>query len=68
MSWSVRWPDYKPVQYTARKLLVDKPAWADPENVLDITKWNMLDGKIDRRSHMGVYELVDGVPRNPIGR
>ena len=26
-------------------------------------KYNELDGKVDRRSHLGKYELVDGLPR-----
>ncbi len=68
MNWSVKWPEYKPVNYTASKLLKDKPVWADPENPLDIKNWNALDGNIDRRSHLGVYEVVDGIPLNPIGR
>ena len=49
-------------------MLKDKPSWADPENPLDIKNWNQLDGEIDRRSHVGVYELVDGIPLNPVGR
>lgn len=31
-------------------------------------KWNDLDGKIDRRSHTGRYDVVDGRPLNPEGR
>lgn len=27
-------------------------------------KFNALDGKVDRQSHMGDYEIVDGVPRS----
>lgn len=62
------WPEYKPIPYTAGKILKDKPSWADVENPLDIKKWNCLDGEIDRRSHMGEYEVIDGIPRNPVGR
>ena len=31
-------------------------------------KYNDLDGKVDRRSFTGTYKIVDGIPRNPIGR
>lgn len=68
VSWNVKWPEYKPVNYTVSKLLKDKPTWADCENPLDIKNWNKLDSVIDRRSHMGVYEVIDGIPRNPVGR
>ena len=26
-------------------------------------QWNELDGSIDRRSHNGIYEIVNGLPR-----
>ena len=28
--WKVDFPEYKPVEYTAKKVL-DKPVWADPD-------------------------------------
>jgi ADP-ribose pyrophosphatase len=31
-------------------------------------RFNEVDGKVDRRSFMGKYEVLDGVPRNPVGR
>lgn len=31
-------------------------------------KWNSLDGKISRQSHMEDYQIVNGYPQNPIGR
>ena len=68
VSWHVKWTEYKPVEYTAPKILKDKPDWADPENPLDIKSWNQFDGKVDRRSHLGTYEVLDGIPRNPVGR
>lgn len=46
----------------------DKPSWADSPDVITITKWNEIDGKSDRRSYEGVYEVRDGRPINPIGR
>lgn len=30
LSWSVEWPDYKPVDYTAEAVLRG-PVWADPD-------------------------------------
>lgn len=68
VKWSVKWPEYKPVSYTVDKILKDKPIWADSENPLDIKNWNLLDGKLDRRSHLGTYLVNDGYPFNPIGR
>lgn len=32
------------------------------------TKWNEIDVNVDRRSHTGKYAIVNGLPRNPIGR
>jgi ADP-ribose pyrophosphatase len=31
-------------------------------------KWNDIDGAIDRRSHLGKYDVIGGMPRNPVGR
>jgi ADP-ribose pyrophosphatase len=31
-------------------------------------RWNEIDNNIDRRSHLGKYEIINGLPRNPIGR
>nr|CAI5854490.1 unnamed protein product [Callosobruchus analis] len=31
-------------------------------------KWNELDGKVNRKSHIGIYQVVDGRPLNPEGR
>lgn len=72
VSWSVQWPEYKPVEYTAPKLLPRNsekpPAWADPIDPALISNWNALDDKIDRRSFMGKYEIVNSRPLNPSGR
>ncbi|RNA15805.1 ADP-ribose mitochondrial-like [Brachionus plicatilis] len=68
VDWWVNWPQYQPVDYTSPRLIRDKPAWADVQNPLDIKNWNMIDGKTDRRSHVGCYELSDGIPVNPCGR
>lgn len=66
VSWHVKWPEYKPIEYTAGKLLKDKPTWADGENPLDIKNWNRLDSVIDRRSHMGPYEVTTTLTLNPL--
>ncbi|XP_022101086.1 ADP-ribose pyrophosphatase, mitochondrial-like [Acanthaster planci] len=71
VQWSVPWPEYKPVEFTNPKVLAG-PVWADPEirgpNSVKL-KFNRVDGKINRRSHMKPdYETPEGVPRNPCGR
>ena len=70
VSWDVPFPEYKPVDYTA-PVVAAKPVWADPDIRVDKSfpiKWHEIDGKVDRRSFEGKYEIVDGVPRNPRGR
>ncbi|KAL6266250.1 hypothetical protein P5V15_003111 [Pogonomyrmex californicus] len=68
--WTVDYPDYKPVAYTAT-VVKGKP-WADPE-IDEPTfepKWNTVDGKVNRKSFMGRDYVVnaDGLPLNPVGR
>ncbi|XP_061189697.1 ADP-ribose pyrophosphatase, mitochondrial-like [Saccostrea echinata] len=69
--WTVSFPDYKPVDYTAPSIL-KRPVYADPdirnEKVDPPLNFNGCDGKINRVSHMGKYEVINGVPRNPRGR
>jgi len=71
VSWCVPWNEYQPVDFTSESVM-KMPVWADVEireNGTDICpKWNRLDGKINRRSFTGQYEIADGVPRNPVGR
>ncbi|XP_041979420.1 ADP-ribose pyrophosphatase, mitochondrial-like isoform X2 [Aricia agestis] len=31
-------------------------------------KWNNIDGKVNRKSYMGPYKIVNSYPLNPIGR
>jgi len=68
VDWKVDWYDYNPPVYN--KQYLKKCDWLDP----DIRKkgfqpeWNRLDGYVNRGSHMGMYEVVDGFPRNPMGR
>lgn len=66
--WTTKWEEYEPAEYTAEKVLV-QPVWADREDpTLLIKKWNIIDGKIDRRSHVGTICIVNGRPINPAGR
>jgi predicted NUDIX family NTP pyrophosphohydrolase len=71
VSWKVDWPEYKPVDYTA-DVVTKQPPWADIDVRSDkagpLPKYNEIDGKVDRRSFEGKYDVVDRVPRNPIGR
>ncbi|XP_048465660.1 ADP-ribose pyrophosphatase, mitochondrial-like [Rhincodon typus] len=61
VSWSVAWPEYEPVDYTADSIQAS-PEWADPDYRKEGQsehgpRFNALDGKIDRRSFLGCYEL-----------
>ncbi|CAF0881739.1 unnamed protein product [Adineta steineri] len=69
VSWKVNWLDYKATEYTASKVLKN-PSWADDPDAKKIKGFNEFDGKIDRRSFMGEYEVDDKTnrPRNPAGR
>ncbi|CAG5045984.1 unnamed protein product [Parnassius apollo] len=68
VSWNVEYKEYNPPNYTSASIY-GKP-WADP----DITdsnfkpKWNSLDGNVNRKSHMGLYQITNGYPINPLGR
>ncbi|KAL0883087.1 hypothetical protein ABMA27_016553 [Loxostege sticticalis] len=68
VSWSTDYMDYKPANFTSPGIH-GKP-WADPEIGDPNFKpsWNKIDGKVNRASHMGTYNVVDGYPQNPIGR
>jgi len=67
--WSVNWSDYKPPEYTAKTVLKN-PSWADDPDPKKIKHYNEIDGKIDRRSFMGEYEIDKETnrPKNPQGR
>jgi ADP-ribose pyrophosphatase len=72
VSWSVAFPEYAPVKYTADSVL-KQPSWADTDfEVIQADRqiWNKVDpvNKIDRTSHHGTYSVVEGLPRNPVGR
>ena len=56
------------VDYTS-PVVVKGPVWADPPISSSFTaKWNDKDGKINRKSFVKDYQIVDGKPVNPIGR
>jgi ADP-ribose pyrophosphatase len=72
VDWAAAFPEYKPVKYTAEKVL-QKPVWADPDFTDQMPPadfWNKLDkaNNVDRTSLTGDYKIVDGLPRNPVGR
>jgi len=72
VSWSIAFEGYKPTEYT-NGTVSKQPVWADLDfktNQSTTVLWNELDqdGKVDRRSHMGKYEVITGLPRNPVGR
>jgi len=67
--WTVLLPSYNPVEFTAPFVL--KAVWADPELGSDGFKpiWNSLDGKVNRVSHDGKYNVgTDNRPVNMMGR
>ena len=72
VSWDVSFPSYKPPNYTVNNIIQNKPVWADPDisdkEGFGAIKFNQLDGKVNRVSFITTYLIVDGVPRNPIGR
>ena len=68
ISWDVRFEFYDPISFDAFHLTT--ASYADP----DITKpefcpkFNQMDGSIDRRSHEGIYRVVQRTPLNVRGR
>ncbi|XP_061567991.1 ADP-ribose pyrophosphatase, mitochondrial isoform X2 [Cololabis saira] len=67
VDWSVSWPEYDPVCYTAPSVL-NKPQWADPDIGSFSPQFNALDGAVDRTSFQGKYRVENGTPLNPLGR
>jgi|ERR1712130_145851 len=63
--FAVKCPDYHPTEFT--NSFVFGAAWADDEETKKIT-FNRIDGEVDRTSFTGIYDVVDGRPRNPRGR
>ena len=67
VDWNVEWENYSPNEFTTEKIL-KKPVWADPVDPNEIKNWNQIDNGINRASYTGKYEILDGRPRNPVGR
>jgi len=66
--WEVELPDYAPVEYTA-PAVSQGPVWADkPLSASIAPQWNQKDGKVNRKSFVKNYQIVDGKPINPVGR
>lgn len=69
VDWRCPYHEYRPPHYESPNLK-NKP-WSDPK--LGVAcfqpQWHQLDGGIDRRSHeKDKYQVLGGVPRNPVGR
>ena len=59
--WKVPFLNYDPINYTAQSV-ENKPIWADNNGVKNC-KFNNIDGKINRISYNGVYEInLSGYP------
>lgn len=68
VSWSTEFTEYAPVNYTSPH--INGKVWADPD-IGDpgfTPIFNSIDGKINRVSYMGRYEIKNSYPLNPIGR
>eukprot|EP00112_Aurelia_sp_Birch-Aquarium-sp1_P007627 Seg1831.8 transcript_id=Seg1831.8/GoldUCD/mRNA.D3Y31 product="Transient receptor potential cation channel subfamily M member 2" protein_id=Seg1831.8/GoldUCD/D3Y31 len=71
--WETPFPEYMPVVYTA-SVVLSNPPWADID-LLEIDPrpslpFNGYDDQtnINRKSFLGEYSIIDGLPRNPMGR
>eukprot|EP00730_Choanoeca_flexa_P006755 TRINITY_DN12219_c1_g3_i12.p1 TRINITY_DN12219_c1_g3~~TRINITY_DN12219_c1_g3_i12.p1 ORF type:complete len:1414 (+),score=379.52 TRINITY_DN12219_c1_g3_i12:272-4513(+) len=72
VDWRTSAPEYNPPTYEDIGL-ADDPDWADPMDLAaHPVQFNQLDSTLvpplDRISHDGWYQVVEGVPRNPRGR
>lgn len=72
VDWQESFPGYDPPLYTAQEVEA-RPAWADPDildpnNATTAIAFNIEDQGINRRSHTGLIDVVNRLPRNPMGR
>ncbi len=72
ISWKINFPEYAPPEFTGDKVL-EGPEWADPDvsechknakpPLTKSLKFNAIDGKVNRKSHMGRYHIdKNGIP------
>lgn len=71
--WSTEYAKYSPPFFTIPGVInnnLSDPSFAHLSEKSCALKWNSLDGKLDRRSHIGIYAIdaEHNVPINPIGR
>ncbi|XP_052859897.1 ADP-ribose pyrophosphatase, mitochondrial [Anopheles cruzii] len=66
--WTQTYSDYQPPVYESPILQGKEWADLDAENPAFEPKWNQLDGKVNRVSFVGEYEIRDDCPVNPFGR
>lgn len=70
VDWQESFPGYDPPLYTAQEIRAS-PAGADPDilhSTSVVINFNCLDEGINRRSHTGMIDVVNQLPRNPVGR
>jgi len=67
VAWTAAWPEYRPPFYLAA-CVAEEPVWADKAALLPAYIFDTLDNGVNRKSFEGPVILVDGVPRNPMGR
>lgn len=66
VSWSVEYKNYLPIFYESQCLTGKE--WADSDDTHFLPTFNDIDGLINRKSHVGKYEVFDKMPRNIFGR
>ncbi|XP_053675580.1 ADP-ribose pyrophosphatase, mitochondrial [Anopheles nili] len=66
--WSQNYSDYQPPVHESPVLQGKEWADLDVEDPAFAAKWNELDGKVNRVSFVGTYEIRDSCPLNPFGR
>ncbi|KAF1741746.1 hypothetical protein MXB_5004 [Myxobolus squamalis] len=70
-SWMEEFFEYNPPYYTSNRVL-NHPSWSDSEstvyNLIMGIKFNQIDGNINRTSFMGIYDVINGIPRGLLGK
>lgn len=68
VSWDEKWEEYYPVQFTDS--YVKNQLWSDLdcEDPNFKPQWNAIDGKINRKSYNGFYNIINSCPLNLFGR